>query len=109
LTQDEATRLTAKLFAAYEKPRDPLTTAVYVERLTPLDYAISLRAIDELICSEKWLPTVALVLEVHQRLVNSALQSRRALPEAPMTPEQIEVNKRRIEELLASMIRKEAA
>lgn len=108
MTQDEATQLAAKLFAAYDKPRDPLTLAVYVERLQDWDAAIGLRAVDELIVSEKWLPTVAAFIEVAQRLTNDAVRlraQRHELTEPPLTPEQREENLRRMRELVRSLPR----
>lgn len=102
MTPAEATQLTAKLFAAYDKPREKLTAAVYIEALMKRDHAISLRAVDELIASEKWLPSVALFNEVCSRLTEAAIQAReaRALHEPPVSEAQREENIRRIRALV---------
>lgn len=99
MTQDDATKLTAKLFAAWDKPREQLTFAVYVERLLPFDHDCALRAVDELICSETWLPPVVLVLQVCQRITNTAVRARPALKEAPLSEDERAENLRRLREM----------
>lgn len=107
MTQDEATRLVAKLFAAYDKPREKLTAAVYIEAFVKADYALGLRAVDELIASEKWLPTVAHFTETYSRIRHSVIQSRSAmaLGEGQLSEEERAENLRRLRELTARLAR----
>lgn len=103
MTQAEARALTAKLFAAYPNKTTDLTAAVYVEKLEPLNYPVAVRAVDELICSEKWMPTVASVLEVYWRIEEAARERRavaRGLAEPPLTEEQKQENARQARALL---------
>lgn len=105
MTQDEATQIAAKLFAAYANEPEQLTFAVYVEAFMGADHAIGTRAVDELIASEKWLPKVAEFNEVCFRLTQAAIRAReaRALPEPPMSDEQRAKNLARLEQLKASL------
>ncbi len=63
MEQDEAAMLTAKLLAAWPGQRENLTAAVYIEQLQPFRHDLALEAINELIRNERWLPTVAAVLD----------------------------------------------
>lgn len=58
-----------RLFAAFPSSKASESTAtVYVETLVALQYEEALRdAVDELVASERWLPTISLVRETYTR------------------------------------------
>lgn len=105
MTEPEAKKLTAKLFAAFQFHigNDQLTAAVYIEQIQRLhDFPLALEAVNDLISNERYLPPVALLNEQY-RAVLKRQPKPLELSEAPLTPEQREENIRQAKAVLAML------
>ncbi len=95
MTTADAEYLVAKLFAAFPQHRDQTTAAVYVEAFQRLkDPDVALKAIDEAIMAERWLPPIALISETYDRVKPAPVVNELGWP--ALTDEQKADNIRRM-------------
>ena len=101
----DAEYLAARLFASFPSNQGQATAAVYVEAIQRLhDPDIALRAIEDLVYSERWLPPIAAIRETYER--HRPMRDERELPMPELTEEKIADNLRRRNILLDMLAKK---
>lgn len=106
MTQAEAQKLAAKLFAAFPYHPEEMTVAVYLEQMVKLpNPEWALEAVNAIIRTEERLPAVATVLRTYKAIKDS--HPAPALDEPNLTPEQIAFNKAQLAALMERLSAKQ--
>lgn len=103
MKESDCAVLVAKLFAAFPAMKaNRETIAVYVDALAGLPSSAALNdAVNELIRTERFTPSVAAVREEYQRYVDR--HSPRGLPEPELTEDQRRENLAKLREIAAGI------
>lgn len=107
MTEAEATALCSKLLAAWPHTRgvNELTIDVYVEHLAPLRFDCASESVNDLICEERYFPSVSVVLDTYRRNAQRSDFQAPALPEPDVSEEQKAENIRQAREMVARLTR----